>query len=178
MSERLLIRHAQAFANIRDFTAFGNEDSPLTDKGILQAHGINETLRTEFDIVPEEYDRPVLASSYKRPQQTAQVVGFKDIHVSPIINESDIDDASMNGRDVIEKHAQEVWAPDSVKARAGDFIDKVQSGELDYEIYFSHGMFIAAVLLECDVRVIEIATDFDEKRGYVPLQAAITKVDI
>ncbi|MFI5271030.1 MAG: phosphoglycerate mutase family protein [Candidatus Saccharimonadales bacterium] len=178
MSERLLIRHAQSYANKRDFTAFGNEDSPLTDKGIGQAHAINGVLRAEFGIVPEEYERPVLASTYRRPQQTAEVVGFRDIHVSPIINESDVDDESMNGRDVIEKHAQEVWVPDSVRARAGDFVDKVQSGELDYEIYFSHGIFIAAVLLECDVRLIETAVEFDENRGYVPLQAAITKVEL
>jgi broad specificity phosphatase PhoE len=180
MAEILLIRHAEAFANKRDFTAFGNEDSPLTERGIGQARGLNGILRTEYDIVPEEYDRPVLASTYVRPQQTAREAGFRRdlIDTDPLINESDFEDASLSGRDVIAKHQAELWVPNNVKQRANEFIDKVHDGELGYEIYFTHGMFIAAVLLECDVRLIETTAPFDPKRGYVPLQASITKLDI
>ena len=33
MKEILLVRHAQSDANKRNFAAFGNEESPLTEKG-------------------------------------------------------------------------------------------------------------------------------------------------
>ncbi|HVX23759.1 MAG TPA: histidine phosphatase family protein [Candidatus Saccharimonadales bacterium] len=178
MTKILLIRHAQSYANKRDFTAFGNEDSPLTDRGIEQALALNGLFKAEFGVTPESYDKPILASTFKRPQQTAEVAGFRRIDINPIINESDVDEEIMNGRDVIKKHCDEHWVPESVKQRASDFIDQVRDNELDYEIYFTHGMFIAAVLLECDVRLIEIAAPFDEKRGYVPLQATITELEV
>ncbi len=178
MTEVLLVRHAQSFANVRDFAAFGNIESPLTERGIGQARALNDIFKSEFGIVPEAYDRPVLASSYTRPQQTAQHAGFRTIHINPVINESDVEYEVMNGVDVIQKHASERWAPDSVKQRASSFINQVRDRQLDYEIYFTHGVFIAAVLLECDVRLIETATPFDDERGYIPLQAAITKLEI
>ena len=178
MSEILLVRHAQSYANKRDFTSFGNVESPLTERGVGQAQALNEVFRVEFGIVPEEYEHPVLASSYTRPQQTAQHAGFKYIDTNPLINESDVDNDTMTGNDVIKKHCEERWVPVSVKERASSFLDQVIEGGLDYDIYFTHGMFIAAVLLECDVRLIEVGAPFDEKRGYVPLQTAVTKIGL
>ncbi|CAN5165263.1 hypothetical protein BH09PAT3_BH09PAT3_4020 [soil metagenome] len=178
MAEILLVRHAQSYANKQDFTAFGNVESPLTERGIEQAVALNGVFRAEFGIVPEEYDRPVVASAYTRPQQTAQHAGFQHIDINPLINESVIDSRLESGKDIVKRHSLERWVPESVRQRASDFVDQVHSGELNYEIYFSHGVFIAAVLLECDVRLIEVAVPFTEDRGYVPLQAAVTKLDI
>lgn len=176
MAEILLVRHAQSLANKRDFTAFGNMESPLTDRGVEQAQGLNRVFREEFGIVPEEYDRDVAVSQFTRPQQTAKHAGFVNLVVLPLINESDVDREVASGVDVIKRHKRERWVPDETAERVSTFFDRVKSGEIDHEIFFSHGMFIAGFLLECNVRLVEVAAPFTNKRGYVPLQATITKV--
>lgn len=128
MSEILLVRHAQSYANKRDFAAFGNVESPLTEKGIQQAEALKQTFSDEFGIVPEEYGHPVLASTFTRPQQTAMHAGFRNIDINPLINESDpdLDEVVMNGSDVIKKHANERWVPKGVQERAAIFLDQVR----------------------------------------------------
>jgi hypothetical protein len=176
MTEILLARHAQAYANQRDFAAFGNRESPLTDHGIEQTKAMNQAFRSDFDIIPEEYPRPVLASTFVRPQQTARLVGFNVIDISSKIDEARVDEEVMSGINPVEKHANERWVPDSLKEPVASFLDEVQGGSLRYEIYFTHGMFIAGVVLECEARGIDHGIPFDAKRGYAPLQAAITKL--
>ena len=165
---------------IKATSLFLREESPLTEKGIAQARALSSIFLDVYGIPPQKYDRPVLASSYARSQQTAQYAGFPEIAVDPIIDESSIDNEtqSMNGNDIIIKHRLERWVPESVRERASSFLGKIDNGELGYEIYFAHGMFIAAVFLECDVRSIAVPTPFHEKRGYVPLQASITKLEV
>ncbi len=69
MTDILLVRHAQSFANKRDFTAFGNVESPLTEQGIEQAQVLKETFRTEFGIDPDNYRNPVAVSELTRTQK-------------------------------------------------------------------------------------------------------------
>lgn len=178
MAEILLARHAQARVNKRDFAAFGNKESPLTEHGIQQAKSMNQGFRTDFRIIPEEYDRPVLASTFVRPQQTARLVGFRVVHTSSLIDEARVDDEVKSGISPVDKHVKDRWVPDSIKGPAARFVDEVSDRTLDYEIYFSHGMFIASVILELDARHIEHGVPFDPKRGYVPLQAAITRLEV
>lgn len=174
MSEVLLARHAQSFANKRDFAAFGNIDSPLTEKGLTQSDELSKLFVAEYGIDPVNYNEPVLSSEFTRTQQTANRVGFRNIDINPLINEADVDREIGDGKDVIEKHKNERWAPELVRERARKFLDLVQKGELEYQIFFTHGIFIASVLLELDTN----SHIFDEKRGYVPLQASITKIAI
>lgn len=178
MAEIFLVRHAQSYANKRDFTAFGNIESPLTERGIAQAVALKGLFKEVIGVFPEEYEWPVLASTYTRPQETAKHAGFRNIHTDPIINESDVDREIMSGLDVIKKHCREHWAPPEVQKRAQRFIGLVREGELGYEIYFTHGMFIASVLLELDGGAEATTYAFDAKRGYVPLQATITQVEL
>ncbi len=178
MTEVLLVRHAQSHANKRNFAAFGNVKSPLTERGISQAQGLGYVFRETYGIDPLHYDRPVLASEFTRPQQTAEHAGFTKIDTSSLINESDVDRDVMSGVDVIDRHRKERWAPSESLERAQKFIELVRSGELAYQIYFSHGMFIASVLLELDQPVGSISQPFDEKRGFVPLQATVIKVNL
>lgn len=178
MTRILLARHSQSFANKRDFAAFGNVDSPLTERGTEQSHGLGTELEVRHGITPATYGKAVLASEYRRTQETAETAGFTEIHISPLINEADVDREIMSGLDVIRKHTEERWVAEEIRPRAAEFIDKVQSGELDYEIYFTHGMFIASVLLECDARNIATGVPFDAQRGYVPLQATIIPITL
>lgn len=178
MTEILLARHAQSWANKRDFTAFGNMESPLTEKGIQQALTLGQLLRYEYGIDPELYGAPVLASEYVRPKQTAEVAGFRNIHIDGLINECEMKEEITSGIEVIKKHREERWVPEKTKENAKRFIDLVGQGDLGYEVYFTHGMFIAGVLLELDEQGIRHAYTPDDQRGYVPLQASVTALGI
>jgi len=183
MAEILLVRHAKSYANKQDFTVFGNEDSPLEDeKGIPQAIALNGLFKQHHGISPESYSHPVLASKYVRPQQTAQYAGFEYIDASELINESNLERAHLSGKDAIAKHARERWVPDETKERAIRLIECVRSGELAYEIYFTHGLFIAAVMLqlsdEAEIRGYDFPHVFGEKRGYIPDLATVTSATI
>lgn len=178
MPEIILARHAESHANNGDFVAFGNNESPLTDHGIEEALAMRAAFGTRFAINPGEYERAVLASTFTRTQQTAEVVGFRVVDISSSIDEARVDKEVRSGIKPAVKHAKERWVPDTIKGPAASFVDGVQSGELDYEIFFTHGMFTAGVLLECDARGIDHGVPFDIERGYVPLRAALTQLTI
>lgn len=178
MSELFLIRHAQATVNVDDL-AFGNKEAPLTEAGIAQALNTRQHLIDQYGVVPEEYRAPVLASDYQRSYETACRIGFGDIHRNGIIDESDIyNEGALAGVDVIKKHVKEAgWVPEEEMERARLLIEGIRDGTLPYKIIFSHGMVIASVLTllkqEGDSRVV-----FDRKRGFVPLQASVTVVNL
>lgn len=182
MAEILLVRHAKSYANQRDFAAFGNMDSPLTEKGIEQARALGGLFRDQYGIVPAQYDRPVVASEFVRAQQTAQIAGFKDIHISTLINEADFDRTVLGVPDPVSKHATERWVPDETRQRAVRFIELVRSGQLDYQIFFTHGLFKAAVLTELahesSANGMEFGHSFTEARGFIPFVATITPVKV
>lgn len=178
MAEILMIRHAQSYANKRD-AAFGNMKSPLTPKGREQVVELREKLPARHGITPAKYGKPVVASEYLRTQQTAELTGFPVIHVNPVINESEIPLELRGGRDIINKHASEHWIPEEVKPLVEEFIDNVRSSHFEYQIYFSHGMFIAGLLTHLQGEDPEnFDHPFDPERGFIPLQASITPVTI
>ncbi len=173
-----MARHAQSLANKRDFTAFGNRESPLTEKGIQQAVALGQLLRNEYGIDPAVYDLPVLTSEYVRPKQTAEVAGFRNIHINGLINECEMKEEITSGIDVINKHTSEGWVPEQTMKNAQQFIEQIREGTLGYEVYFTHGMFIAGVLTELRDQGVAFDYEFDPGRGYIPLQASITALDI
>lgn len=177
-----MARHAKSWANRRDITVFGNAESPLDPKGEGQATLMNAVFDEEHGIVPEEYDEPVLASTFVRPQQTAHLAGFRRIVADDILNESEIPPNLLAGSRVVEKHAAERWIPEELRDRAKRFVSLVREGELDYQIYFSHGFFIASVLEvvsdEHAARGEESPHLFDERRGYIPHLAKITPITL
>lgn len=181
MGEILLTRHAKSYANARD-PAFGNVESPLDEKGIGQTVQLGATFSSDHDIVPKFYPRAVLASEYKRPQETARHAGFKYIRVSPIINESAIDRELLSGRQIITKHKEEGWVPPETRERAQKFLSLIRQGELEYQIFFTHGLFIASVLSELSAEAAargeEPQHTFDEERGFIPLLATITPATV
>ncbi|OGL29363.1 hypothetical protein A3D14_01180 [Candidatus Saccharibacteria bacterium RIFCSPHIGHO2_02_FULL_47_12] len=182
MAEILLVRHAKSYANQRDFTAFGNVDSPLVEKGVKQAQELAEVLKNQYGIIPSEYDLPVVSSEFVRPQQTAQIAGFKKVHIHPVINEAEFDRTVMGVPDPVAKHARERWAPDETRERAKRLIEIIRTGELNYTIFFTHGLFIAATLLELSEEAQanghRLGHEFTEDRGFIPRLATITPVEI
>ncbi len=180
--EILMARHAKSWANRRDITVFGNAESPLDLKGEGQAIGMNMVFEEQYGIIPELYEEPVLASTFVRPQQTAHMAGFKRIVADEILNESEIPPELLAGSRVVEKHANERWIPEELKDRAKKFVDLIREGELGYQIYFSHGFFIASVLEVVSDEYAEQGEQsphhFDERRGYIPHLATITTINL
>ena len=80
--------------------------------------------------------------------------------------------------DVIKKHVDENgWLPEQELERARQIIKEIQDGNLNQEIFVSHGMVIAGVISELN-RLGLADVPFDAKRGYVPLQAQVTCVNL
>lgn len=179
MAKILLIRHAESTANKGD-VAFGNLDAPLTENALNnQIPGARKELIEKYGINPDEYDRPVAVSEYNRTYQTARELGFRAINKLEIVNESEIYNSDeLAGVNVIQKHVDENgWLPEQELIRARQIIENIQSGTFNYEIIVSHGMVIAGILSELNRRgVMNIKPDV--KRGYVPLQAQITQIEI
>jgi broad specificity phosphatase PhoE len=179
MTSILLVRHAKSYANARN-PAFGNIDSPLDDKGVEQAKVLGVVFKTMFAIDPPSYSQAVLASEYLRPRQTAEIAGFQHIETNPIINEAVFSPAQLSGRKIVEQHRRERWIPEPLAERAGRFVSLVRKGELEHSIYFTHGLFIAAVVSQLS-REFEDSGEvspytFDPERGYIPPLATITSV--
>lgn len=182
MSEVLLVRHGVSNANVGDFTAFGNQDSPLTHRGIGQARGLALAFDAEYGIIPRDYELSVVASEFRRTQETAKYAGFSSIMVDSVVNEARTIEIGVSGQELIRRHASERWAPDETVERAQRFIDLVRSGELSQQIFFSHGVFIASTKLilarEAEQAGCESPFEFSETRGYIPSTATITAVNI
>jgi broad specificity phosphatase PhoE len=179
VTEILLTRHAKSYANARD-VAFGNQESPINEKGIEQAKALNSVFKEEHGITPELYSRAVLSSKYVRPQETARLAGFNIVDTSPLINEVTVSPDMLARGKIIQKHREERWVPSELQDRAENFIEHVRSGELDYQVFFTHGFFIAAVLdrlsAECEASCEAAPYVFDEERGYIPRLATIIPV--
>lgn len=182
MAEILLVRHAKSLANNRDFTVFGNEDSPLGPKGIRQAEELKQTFRYYWGIDPATYGKPVLSSTYTRPQETAERAGFRLIETNEILNESVFGQDDPSPEEAKARHAAERWVPDETAERAALFIDLVRRGELGHQIFFTHGLYIAGVLLnladEASANGADFAHKFQEKRGFIPDLATIVPIEV
>lgn len=173
----LLVRHGEAEINKArsgDAAAIGHTLSPLTPKGRSQSVILGRHLGDQYDFTDSDFSAPVAASEYLRPQQTAEHAGFKAVHIQPILNELDVPLELVPGRRAVEKHASERWIPDD-QGRAREFIERVRTDDLDYQVFFTHGLFIAAVRLavESEVGVEAYPNEFDPGRGYIPLQTGV-----
>lgn len=179
MPELLLVRHSQAKANRGDFAAFGNKESPLTEKGRIQCVGLRTVLKEEYGIDPEMYTQKVAVSEYVRPQETAREVGFTAMDICPVLNEPDFSRGTMTGLEIVRKHRKERWAPDEARIQARDLLDMITSHRFPYFLAFTHGIFTASVLLELEEAGHDMSSyNFDPKRGYVPLQAGVTRIQV
>lgn len=174
----LLVRHAESYANKADFTAFGNEDSPLTEHGEQEAFNLGHRLIHEYGV---DLGTVPAASEFTRAQQTAQGAGFVDFDVLPILNESDLDPAEFDWTDAnkpMDKHVREHWVPFETLNRAEQFLHDVRMHKINYPVYFTHGLFIASALMFCEEVGLPQSRTFDPVRGYVPLRAEVVPIEI
>lgn len=188
MTEVLLIRHAESDENARKSTAkakidgpaFGNRNSPLTKRGIEQILGLGGLVQElkKVGINPLEYEQTVLCSLYRRTIETASTAGFRHFYGNSIVDESEIyGTGTLAGVDIVGKHVSEGgWIPEEEIERAKSYIDAVRNGTLPQRIVVTHGMVIAGIQTVLSMEGAPIP--FDTERGFVPLQASITPVNI
>jgi hypothetical protein len=100
--------------------------------------------------------------------------GFSHVETDSLVNESNLESLGMNGTEAVKRHLNEGWVPDETLVRAKRFITLVRSGDLGYQIYFTHGLFIASVLTELNTE--EHRYEPSAKRGLIPNLATITGV--
>ncbi len=179
MKQILFIRHAESTTNVGD-VAFGNLEAPLTQKALeVQIPNAKNELFEKYGISPESCNKLVASSLYRRAHQTAKELGFGYVDQLEILNESQIyNQGELKGVDVIKKHVDENgWLPEQELVRARQIIKAIQDGEINHEIFVSHGMVIAGIISELN-RSGFADIPFDAKRGYVPLQAQIVCVRV
>lgn len=181
----LLVRHAEAEANKKrekGDVAFGNFESPLTHKALSQqAPDARRELIETHNFTPKDFEKAVLASEYLRTGDTARAMGFETIHTLELLNESDIyQKRKLRGVDVIKKHVEEDgWLPRKERKRGRKILKMIKRGELnEYGVIFSHGMVIAGILSELNRQSGFEVIKPDPKRGLVPLQAQIIKIEV
>lgn len=173
VTEFLFIRHGEAFVNVNDL-AFGNRESPLT------ANGVNQVLALEEELAPYKA-LPAAVSTYRRAKETAAVAGFTYPAVDRLLDESELDPAIFDWSDInqpMDKHVQERWIPLETLWRASTIVNRIQLGDHPYRVNFTHGLFIAGILMVCEIAGIETNYPFDPVRGYVPLRAQIVRIEI
>lgn len=122
-----------------------------------------------------------MSSNYKRARDTAQYAGFRYVDTTDLIAEGGIPDGLLRGREVVLKHSRERWVPAELADRRDQFFDKVRSGEFEYDVYMSHGLFIASVILRLEEewdKPEQFPFSFNQTRGYIPDLASVTTVKL
>jgi len=140
----LVIRHGLSQANNREnygTPAFDNPDAPLMPEGRRQAIALGARLATEFsiDIAAE----PVAVSAMRRPQETAQAAGFKNLNIYPELNE---EKGGLSDADIVAAIAAR-RPPEAARAAARFLIARPPQEK----IWITHGLLIAALCQELGV---------------------------
>lgn len=182
-AEILLGRHGKSRANAQNL-AFGNKNSPLTEKGIAQSWQLEHAFKEKYGISPAEYRKAVAVSEFLRAKSTAHCTGFMLLREEAIINEYELPPGQKTG--ILMRHRREGYVPPELSDRAAQFMEDVRSGNLPYKIFFTHGFFIAAVLdlisKEHEARGEVSPHVFNDKAlggmGYIPDLATLTAVDL
>jgi bisphosphoglycerate-dependent phosphoglycerate mutase len=153
----LLIRHAQTEAFRLNRIVYGREGAPIIQEGIEQSKLLAEELKSLGINVNDE---PVCVSELIRTRQTAEVAGFKNIHINPILNEVNTDNPELT---------LELVAKSKLPEKAIGAAKAIIANPPAEKIWVTHGLVIAALLFElgvsdpnkfvpdfCEIREIEL----------------------
>ena len=129
----LLIRHAKTDANRLTRAVFGKLGAPINDEGKQQAEKLHdELIKRNIDSATE----PVVVSELLRTQQTAELAGFKNITVNPLLNEVNTADP---------KQTLELVAQGELPEEAIVAAHAILANPPKQKIWVTHGLVIAAI---------------------------------
>ena len=130
----LLIRHAKTDANRLTRALYGKKGAAVNDEGRWQAEKLHDELAT----LGVDLDKETVAvSELLRTQQTAQLVGFKNITVDPLLNEVNTSDP---------KHTLALVAQGKLPEEAIIAAKAIIDNPPKQKIWITHGLFIAGIL--------------------------------
>ncbi len=130
----LIIRHAKTDANRLTRAVFGKSGAPINDEGKQQAAGLrHELTRLNIDIETE----PVAVSELLRTKQTAELAGFKNITVNPLLNEVNTADP---------KHTLELVAQGKLPEETIVAAKAILANPPKQKIWVTHGLVMAGIL--------------------------------
>lgn len=152
----LVIRHGQTDANRLNRIAFGKEGAPINDLGVVYAKELGKKLAILGIDISNEF---VAVSELLRTKQTAEVAGFINLKINPMLNEINTDDP---------QRTLELVSQAKLPAQAIIAAKAILANPPEEKIWVTHGLVIAALLVElgiserdkfipdyCEIREIE-----------------------
>lgn len=153
----LIIRHAKTDANRLTRAVFGKSGAPINDEGRQQAEKLhNELIIRNINLATEL----VVVSELLRTQQTAELAGFKNITVNPLLNEVNTADP---------KHTLELVAQGKLPEEAIVAATALLANPPKQKIWVTHGLVIAGLL--------EI-TNSANPENLIPKHCEIIEIDV
>jgi len=158
---KFLIRHGLSQANNRGSLAFASDAAPLMDEGRNQARLAADVLRSRHDIV--DFTQTVAVSGMRRTHETAESMGFMNLHEYPGLSEVN------HGVDLAElrKMLDQDKLPDAALRAA----ERIMNDPPTEEIWVTHGLVIAGLCKHLGVedRAMRLVPKFCEIRR-LPIQ--------
>jgi len=140
----LIARHAFSEANNGESEAFGHADARLMPAGRLQAKGMGRYLTEAFGV--DVAETAIATSALFRAPETAIEAGFRNITITPLLNE--VVSGLTEDEYKAAKEAREV--PQCVREAALRVLDSPPREN----IWVAHGLLIAGL---CDI--LQVAQD-------------------
>ncbi len=132
----LLIRHAKTEANRLTRALFGKEGAPINDEGIEQVNALHKEL---LDLGVDLDTEPVVVSELLRTKQTAELAGFKNVTVNPLLNEVNTVDP---------KHTLALVSQGKLPEEAKVAAKAILANLPKQRVWITHGLVIAGILYE------------------------------
>ena len=133
MAQKILVRHAQSYANRLTRLAFGVGGAELTEQG----HEQSKILGATFDARSIDKKQYVAVSELVRAQQTAASAGFIAQTVRPVLNELQTEQSPLE----VTRNAANGILPKEAYDRAEELLRNPPPET----IWFTHGLVIAGM---------------------------------
>jgi len=133
--EYILIRHGKTDANRLTRAAFGKQGAPLNELGRKQASQLHDQL-LKLNVKRND---PVAVSELLRTHETAQAAGLQNLVINKLLNEVQTPDPHKTNELVLRGELP----PEALTAAK-----KLLRNPPKEKVWFTHGLVIAAVLVE------------------------------
>lgn len=155
--KRFVVRHGFTGVNRDQRDAFGAQGPPLDELGRKQAVELNKAL-IQLGIDPNT--EPVAISELLRTKQTAELAGFTNMQVRPVLNEVQTGLEPETLKEMLQKRD----CPEAVLERARQLL----ANPPDERVWVAHGLLIIGLH-----EVLGISRD-----PYIPEFCEIIQLDI
>ncbi len=154
--KHILVRHAETNGTRHTAKDFGPLGAPINEDGVKSAEALHEKLKS----MGIDFSQEVAVSELQRTQQTAKLAGFKNLVISPLLNEVDTIDPDETNRLVANR---------DLPKEARDAGEKLLANPPEQLFWFTHGQVTAAVLDQLG---------YDDRGDYVLSFSQIFEIEV